>query len=85
MENTCKFYKIDLEVKAETERMEALFHPDFLEDESIATSEHTEIPPDENDPFSTCGAFCRYLASGKDILASMSIIAALPETSILFM
>lgn len=63
MENTCKFYKLDLEAKAEAESMEALFHPSFPEDESAASG-HMEIPPEENDPFSTCGAFCRYLTSG---------------------
>lgn len=65
MECTCKFYKIDHEAKEEAERMEALFPTVFPEEEPINCPEHMETPHEENDPFASCGIFCRYLRSGK--------------------
>ena len=65
MKCTCKFYKIDLEAKVEAERMEALFPVTFSEEEPADYSEYMETPHEENDPFASCGIFCRYLKSGK--------------------
>ena len=65
MECTCKFYKINLEAKEEAERMKALFPVAFPEAEPINCPEHMETPHEENDPFASCGIFCRYFRSGK--------------------
>ncbi len=64
MECTCKFYEPDMEAKEEAEKMYAFYQTAFPEIELADEPEQIE-PPAEDDPLASCGAFCRYLKSGK--------------------
>lgn len=58
MEGKCKFYELDLEAQKEAEEMVLPF-PELSADEGPEEERETD------DPFSSCGAFCKYLKSGK--------------------